>query len=61
MRLNEKASKVTVIFRDHARIPYEGATVDYANRVIRVERPKLVLIPFEAVFAVIMEDGNNAE
>jgi len=57
MQLNEKVQKVSVIFRDHDRIEYESATIDYANRIIRttLSEHKQVMIPFEAVYAVTWE------
>jgi len=56
MRLNEKASRVLVKFRNRTEAEFENTTIDYANRVVRVVHPgRQIVIPFEAVNMVVME------
>jgi len=57
MKLNEKAAKILVFFVNNNEAEFEGATVDYASRVVRVTHPgRQIIIPFEAIRMVVMED-----
>ena len=63
MRLNEKASRVLVIFRDKAaEAEFEDAVVDYTTRTVRVTRPgRQIVIPFEAVNMIVLEEADTHE
>jgi len=63
MRLNEKASRALVIFRDKAaEVEFEDAVVDYTTRTVRVTHPgRQIVVPFEAVNMIVLEEADTHE
>jgi len=62
MRLNEKASRVLVIFKNKAETEFADAVVDYTTRTVRVTHPgRQIVVPFEAVNMIVLEEVSERE